>query len=55
MLAVNDDRRRLSEKTRVVREDNLELKTTVDVQIARFHELETVVLEERKNAETLLE
>ena len=45
VLAVNDDRRRLSEETRVVLNDNLELRAAVDVQTVRVHELETDVPE----------
>ena len=48
VLAVNDDRKWLSEEIRVVRENNLGLRANVDVQTARAHELETDVLEERK-------
>ena len=55
MLAVIDDQRRFFEEIRIVREDNRELRTTVDVQTVRIHELETDVLEERKKAETLHE
>ena len=45
MLALIDDWRWLSEETRVVREDNRELRVTVDVQNARVHELETDILD----------
>ena len=55
VLAVNEDRGLLSEETRMVREDNLGLRATVDVQTVRVHELEIDVLEERKKAETLRE
>ena len=51
VLAIIDDRRQLSEKTRVVRGDNRELRATVNVQIIRIHELETEILEGRKKTE----
>ena len=46
-LVVIDDRRWLSEETRVVRGNNQGLRAIVDAQTTRFPEVETEVLEER--------